>query len=59
MVKMVRVPVYAGQHKRYVSEQLNDFTLRTRSNDNAIMYSIAEKLTELEVETVALYVSGL
>jgi len=52
-------PRLAGQHKRYVSEQLNDFTLRTRSNDNAIMYSIAEKLTELEIEAVALYVSGL
>jgi len=52
-------PRLAGQHKRYVSEQLKDFTLRTRSNDNAIMYSIAEKLTELEIEAVALYVSGL
>jgi len=52
-------PRLAGQHKRYVSEQLNGFTDRTRSNDNAIMYSIAEKLTELEIEAVALYVSGL
>ena len=52
-------PRLAGQHKRYISEQLNGFTERTRSNDNAVMYSIAQKLTELEIEAVALYVSGL
>lgn len=52
-------PRLAGQHKRYVSEQLNEFTKRSRTNDNAIMYSISQKLTELEIEAVALYVSGL
>jgi len=53
------LPRLAGQHKRYVSAQLEDFNLRKRTNDNAIMHSIASKLTELERESVALYVSGL
>ncbi|MFK5984890.1 MAG: c-type cytochrome [Pseudomonadota bacterium] len=53
------LPRLAGQHKRYVSSQLEEFNSRKRTNDNAIMYSIASKLTELEREAVALYVSGL
>lgn len=52
-------PRLAGQHKRYVAEQLHGFTERDRTNDNAIMFSIASKLTELEIEAVAYYVSGL
>ena len=54
-----KLPRLAGQHKRYVSAQLEDFNTRKRTNDNAIMHSIASKLTELERESVALYVSGL
>ena len=54
-----KLPRLAGQHKRYVSAQLEEFDLRKRTNDNAIMHSIASKLTELEREAVALYVSGL
>lgn len=53
------LPRLAGQHKRYVSDQLQAFGERARSNDNAIMHTIASKLTELEVEALALYVSGL
>ena len=53
------LPRLAGQHKRYVSAQLEDFNSRKRTNDNAIMHSVASKLTELERESVALYVSGL
>jgi cytochrome c553 len=53
------LPRLAGQHKRYVSAQLEDFDTRKRTNDNAIMHSIASKLTELERESVALYVSGM
>jgi cytochrome c553 len=32
---------------------------RERTNDNAIMHSIAAKLTELEMRAVAEYISGL
>jgi cytochrome c553 len=53
------LPRLAGQHKHYVSVQLEDFESRKRTNDNAIMHSVASKLTELERESVALYVSGL
>jgi len=55
----VKLPRLAGQHKRYISSQLEDFNLRKRTNDNVIMHSIATKLTELEREAVALYASGL
>ena len=54
-----QLPRIAGQHKRYVSDQLNEFHERKRTNDNAIMGSIASKLTELEIEAVANFVSGL
>ena len=53
------LPRLAGQHKRYVAEQLQAFNERKRTNDNAIMHSIASKLTELEIHAVANYVSGL
>lgn len=54
-----RVPRLAGQHKQYILTQLEEFNLRKRTNDNAIMHSIASRLTELEREAVALYASGL
>lgn len=54
-----KLPRLAGQHKRYVSSQLEEFNDRKRTNDNAIMHSVASKLTELEREAVALYVSGM
>lgn len=53
------LPRLAGQHKRYVATQLQEFNQRKRTNDNAIMHSIASKLTELEIQAVALYVSGM
>ncbi len=51
------LPRLAGQHKHYVVSQLEDFSSQDRINE--IMNSIASKLTELEREAVALYVSGL
>lgn len=54
-----QLPRLAGQHKRYLMAQLLDFNLRTRTNDNAVMHSIASKLTELEIEALALYISGM
>ncbi len=52
------LPRIAGQHMRYLITQLQDFTSRERTNDNAIMHSIASKLTEMEIEAVARYLSG-
>jgi len=54
-----QLPRLAGQHKRYVADQLSEFNNRERNNDNAIMHSIASKLTEMEIHAVANYVSGL
>lgn len=53
------LPRLAGQHRHYVVEQLMAFEDRSRSNDSAIMHSVAKNLTELEINAVALYVSGL
>jgi cytochrome c553 len=53
------LPRLAGQHKRYVADQLHAFGERARTNDNAIMHTIANKLSEMEIEALALYVSGL
>lgn len=55
----IKLPRLAGQHKRYLSGQLQDFNERKRTNDNAIMHSIASRLTELEIEALALYISGM
>lgn len=53
------LPRLAGQHMRYLITQLQDFNQRERTNDNAVMHTIASKLTEFEVEAVARYLSGL
>ncbi|MBF0219030.1 MAG: cytochrome c4 [Gammaproteobacteria bacterium] len=53
------LPRLAGQHKQYISLQLQEFDRRTRNNDNAIMHLIASRLSALEREAVALYASGL
>jgi cytochrome c553 len=53
------LPRLAGQHAQYVENQLRQFNRRERTNDNAVMHTIAAKLTELEMKAVASYVSGL
>lgn len=54
-----QLPRLAGQHPAYLETQLKDFGKRDRNNDNAIMHSIASKLTELETRAVAVYIGGL
>lgn len=54
-----QLPRLAGQHKRYLITQLQDFNKRMRTNDNAVMHSIASKLTEFEIEALANYISGM
>ncbi|MCB1759544.1 MAG: cytochrome c4 [Gammaproteobacteria bacterium] len=53
------LPRLAGQHKRYVVEQLQAFYNGARTNDHAIMHSIASKLTEFEMQALAQYISGI
>jgi len=54
-----QLPRLAGQHPAYVETQLKEFNQRARTNDNAIMHSIAAKLTELETRAVAVYIGGM
>lgn len=54
-----KLPRLGGQHAQYVEVQLKQFVKRERTNDNAVMHTIASKLTELELKAVAAYVSGL
>jgi len=53
------LPRLAGQHAQYTENQLRQFNKRERTNDNAVMHSIASKLSELELKAVASYLSGL
>ena len=53
-------PSLSGQHAKYTAEQLHYFKTEARSNDeNAVMRSIASKLTGAQIEAVAEYIQGL
>jgi len=54
-----QLPRLAGQHPRYIEDQLKQFNKRERTNDNAIMHTIASKLSELETHAVAEYIATL
>jgi cytochrome c553 len=53
-----QLPRLAGQHAGYIEYQLTQFNTRERNNDNAVMHSVANKMTALEIEAVAQYLSG-
>ena len=52
------LPRLAGQHAQYTENQLKQFNKRERTNDNAVMHVVVQKMTELEMAAVAEYVSG-
>lgn len=54
-----QLPRLAGQHPRYIEDQLQQFNTRERTNDNAVMHTVASKLTALEMQAVAVYLSSL
>lgn len=54
-----QLPRIAGQHPAYLETQLKEFVKRERTNDNAIMHSVATKLTELELRAVSVYLGGM
>jgi cytochrome c553 len=54
-----QLPRLAGQVATYLAAQIRNFGARTRTNDNAVMHTIAEKMTEDEIRAVAEYLSGL
>jgi cytochrome c553 len=54
----VSLPRLAGQYASYTESQLNQFNKRQRTNDNAVMHTIVEKMTPLEMAAVAEYLSS-
>jgi cytochrome c553 len=52
------LPRLAGQFSTYIENQLKQFNQRERTNDNAVMHSIASKMTALEMAAVSEYLSG-
>ena len=52
------LPRLAGQFAAYLENQLKLFSKRERNNDNAVMHSVAEKMTAQEMAAVAEYLSG-
>ena len=54
-----QLPRLAGQHPRYTEDQLKQFNSRERNNDNAVMHTVASKLSELERHAVAEYIATL
>jgi cytochrome c553 len=53
------LPRLAGQQALYLETQLRQFNKRERTNDNAIMLTIASKLTELEIKALADYLASV
>ena len=55
-----KYPRLNAQHSEYTLTQLNAFRLELRKNDPAgVMRTIAQKLTEQEMQSVADYIQGL
>jgi len=52
------LPRLATQFSGYIHTQLKSFGKRERTNDNAVMHAVVEKMTELEMAAVAEYVSS-
>lgn len=54
------IPNLAGQKTGYVAKTLRDYKSKTRSNDrNQIMQDIAAKMTEKEIDAVALFLASM
>ncbi len=52
------LPRLATQFPGYIHTQLKQFNKRDRTNDNAVMHMVAEKMSELEMAAVAEYLGG-
>lgn len=52
------LPRLAGQYPGYLETQLKMFGQRQRTNDNAVMHAIVEKMTLLEMAAVAEYLGS-
>lgn len=55
-----KFPKLSSQHAAYVEKAMKDFRSGARTNDmNKMMRTIAEKMSDKEIQAVASYVSGL
>jgi len=52
------LPRLATQFSGYLFTQLKQFNKRQRTNDNAVMHAVAERMTELEMAAVSEYLSS-
>lgn len=52
------LPRIGRQFAGYIESQLKLFNKRERTNDNAVMHMVAEKMTPMEMHAVAEYLSG-
>jgi cytochrome c553 len=53
------LPRLAGQFPAYLETQLKNFGSRERTNDNAVMHTIAVRMTAAEIAAVAAYLGSL
>lgn len=53
------IPRVAGQQYEYVVKQMKDFKARTRTNDAGNMTSVAQSLSETDIENLAHYIASL
>jgi cytochrome c553 len=53
------IPRVAGQRYEYVVQQLRDFKARKRTNDAGNMTSVAQTLSEADIENLAHYITSL
>jgi cytochrome c553 len=52
------LPRLAGQQAPYLEGQLRQFNKRERTNDNAVMHTIASRLTEPEIKALSEFLAG-
>jgi len=53
------IPRVAGQYPEYVIKQLKAFKARTRTNDAGSMTSVAQTISEQDIEDLAHYIASL
>ncbi len=53
------IPRVAGQQYEYFVKQMKDFKARTRTNDAGNMTSLAQTLSETDIENLAHYITSL
>jgi cytochrome c553 len=53
------IPRVAGQQYDYIVKQMRDFKARTRTNDAGNMTSVAQSLSDADIENLAHYITSL